>query len=111
MVTQAKLFSQDFVPAPANLSWTSENSLHSFFIGINDVANSQAPANQTALHEEILDSYTVALDTLYDAGSRNWLFLNVPPFDKAHFGIDQGVEKQQALGKSIVDYNQVLDKR
>lgn len=111
MVTQASLFKADFSPAPSNFSWTAENSLHTFFIGINDVANSQGAENQTALHEEILNSYENALETIYSTGSRNWLFLNVPPFEKAHFGIDQGVANQTALGKSIVDYNAVLDSR
>lgn len=111
-VTQANLWTQDFIPAPSNVSWNAENSLFSFFFGINDVAATfQRDGNQTAIHEEILDSYIKNLEILYENGSKNWLFLNVVPFDKIKYGEFLSPEDQKKLGPAILDYNQVLDAR
>lgn len=108
---QTTNFVSELSPPPKNLSWTGSNSLMAFFIGINDVANSQSAANQTALHEQILDSYLSSVERLRKAGAKQFLFLNTPPFQRAQFGVTQGMTVQQALGNSIDDYNTVLHKR
>jgi hypothetical protein len=66
-------------PNNASASWEASDSLHAFFIGINDVGNSWWLDNATALYDRIFDVYAGLLDQVYDTGARNFLFLSVPP--------------------------------
>lgn len=59
------------------------------WIGINDIldmANFQLPVQGLATFEEFFTAVIAeqfdALETVYDAGFRNFLFLNLPPLDK-----------------------------
>ncbi|CCO28298.1 hypothetical protein BN14_02293 [Rhizoctonia solani AG-1 IB] len=61
--------------------WTASDSLFACFIGINDL-NTQAPINPTI--SELFDLH----ENLYHVGARNFLFISVPPIDRAPFGIE-----------------------
>jgi hypothetical protein len=81
--------------------WTSSNALFSIWIGINDIGNSyyqtgdRAAFSDTLLADEfvqvqklvrVLPFYIVSCPHAaiqYDAGARNFLFLNVPPVDRS----------------------------
>jgi len=62
-------------PAPP---WDPSTTLFTFWFGINDVVLS-ADASIHAPLDSIMTSYRASLETLYSAGARNFLFLNVPP--------------------------------
>lgn len=59
------------------------------FIGINDIndmANFQFPVQNLTDFEELYTAVIAeqfeALETVYEAGYRSYLFLNLPPLDK-----------------------------
>lgn len=64
-------------------------SLVASYIGINDIndmANFQFPINGLnswdELYTAVIAEQFAALETVYEAGHRNFLFLNLPPLDK-----------------------------
>ncbi|KAF9880432.1 cellulose-binding gdsl lipase acylhydrolase [Colletotrichum karsti] len=63
-------------------TWDPTTTLFGFWIGINDVGKSYTSENSTDLHPLIFDEYKGLLEKLYDAGARNYLFLNVPPLER-----------------------------
>lgn len=73
-----------FIPSygdsPARFKWTSESTLFTTFVGINDVSMVWWAPNRTAIYDESFRTYSEVLDTLYQTGARNFLALNVPPF-------------------------------
>jgi len=71
--------------APSAPDWTAANSIFAIWIGINDV---QQTYNRTddaraAMNTKIFNVYTAQVNRLYDAGARNFVFINVPPVDRA----------------------------
>jgi phospholipase/lecithinase/hemolysin len=82
-------------------AWSSDDTLFAIFDGINDVGNSWWK-NTTALNAAIYDVYRGLVDELYEAGARNFAFLNVPPVDRsplalANTAIDQSTEHMDIL--------------
>jgi phospholipase/lecithinase/hemolysin len=82
-------------------AWSSDDTLFAIFDGINDVGNSWWK-NTTALNAAIYDVYRGLVDELYEAGARNFAFLNVPPVDRsplalANTAIDQSTEHEDIL--------------
>lgn len=59
-----------------------ESSLFVVWIGINDIYNSSLNEDDS-VHPVILDSFRFRFETLYDAGTRNFLLLNVPRLESA----------------------------
>lgn len=72
----------DFLPLYASSSptvhWDSSNTLFTIWLGINDMVLA-ADASLRAPLDAIFASYRASLETLYDAGARNFLLMNVPP--------------------------------
>ncbi|KAI9735806.1 MAG: hypothetical protein M1834_001271 [Cirrosporium novae-zelandiae] len=87
-----------------SVNWTASNSLFSIFIGINDVGNSYSSQNST-LNGLIFEAYSHLVDELYEAGARNFLFLNVPPVDRSPLTIAQGTSAQTIEAADIADFN------
>jgi len=78
-------FFPSYASSPSIAPWTPNSTLFAIFIGINDVGNSYgdgAPAT-TTLNGLIFDVYSGLVQTLYNTGARNFLFLNVPPVDRS----------------------------
>lgn len=90
--------------------WESNNSLFTSFFGINDVNASfkMGRANMTALHTQIFATYTKLVDELYQAGARNFLFMNVPPVFRAPLTVGQGNASVEANRVAIADFNMRL---
>lgn len=63
-------------PSKRGIPWTAENSLFITWVGLNDLAISPYP-------EEPIRELFNAQRKLYTAGARNFLFINVPPIDRA----------------------------
>lgn len=73
-----------FIPnySGTNQNWDAESTLFGFFIGINDIGKSYINGNSTELHPLIFDKYEKLVEEVYEAGARNFLFLNVPPLER-----------------------------
>ncbi|EIM80926.1 uncharacterized protein STEHIDRAFT_182917 [Stereum hirsutum FP-91666 SS1] len=88
--------------------WTSDNSLFSFWIGINDIGNSYYESgDRDAFSDVLLDAYFALVQKTVspctDAGARNFLFLNVPPVDRSPLMVPQGTAAT-SLEKSMITY-------
>ena len=97
----------EYEPVYANktiIPWASDNSLFAIFIGINDVGNSYSSQN-ASLNGIIFDVYSGLVDELYQTGARNFLFLNVPPVDRAPLTTAQGASAEALEAADIADFN------
>ncbi|KAF8601028.1 hypothetical protein BDV93DRAFT_525072 [Ceratobasidium sp. AG-I] len=73
----------DFLPhagtKPAYAPWTATNSLFATFVGINDLnTGANIPSSMATLFD--------LQEVLYMAGARTFLFINVPPMNRAPLG-------------------------
>lgn len=66
-----------------------KKALVAVWIGINDISDSSKytfPRNGTtdfpSFYQAIIDAEFEALETVYDAGYQNYLFMNIPTLDK-----------------------------
>lgn len=95
-------------PSNASVSWTASDSLHAFFIGINDVGNSWWLDNATTIYDKIFTVYGGLLDQVYDTGARNFLFLSVPPVNLAPITLVNGNWSIEHEGAAIAAWNEKL---
>ncbi|KAK2464397.1 hypothetical protein APHAL10511_003545 [Amanita phalloides] len=74
-----------FSGMPKPTPWDAQNTLFSFWIGINDIGYSyDLGGNRDAFSDTLLDAYFVLVENR--AGARNYLFINVPPMERSpHF--------------------------
>ncbi|KAF8601029.1 hypothetical protein BDV93DRAFT_608395 [Ceratobasidium sp. AG-I] len=90
----------DFLPnagtKPSYAPWSATNSLFATFIGINDL-NSGANIATT------LTTLFNLQESLYTAGARNFVFINVPPMNRAPFS-----NNNTALAANITTWNTQL---
>lgn len=102
----------EFLPVygnhPSIAPWTSQDSLFAFFIGINDVGNSYAQQNESSLQSTIFQEYAGLLEQVYSVGARNFLFLNVPPVQRAPLTAAQGPTAEASEGAAIEEWNNRL---
>ncbi|KAF9528965.1 GDSL lipase/esterase [Crepidotus variabilis] len=92
--------------------WTSDNALFSIWIGINDIGGTwNLGGDRNAFNDKLLDAYFALVQKLYDAGARNFLFVNVPPVDRTPM-ILRNTPAQQATERDIINsYNSKLADR
>lgn len=83
-------------------TWRSDNTLFTSFFGINDVNLFYKFNNATAVAAMIMSTYASLVEDLYQAGARNFLFMNVPPINRAPFTVNQG-----DMSKTFVEMNRV----
>ncbi|KAF8319339.1 hypothetical protein DL93DRAFT_2053618, partial [Clavulina sp. PMI_390] len=74
---KGKAAKKDRGPGPS-APWKAEDSLFVFWVGINDCASSFGE-DISSLITELLK----AADSVYDAGARNFMFIDVPPIERA----------------------------
>ncbi|KAF2182448.1 carbohydrate esterase family 16 protein [Zopfia rhizophila CBS 207.26] len=72
-----------------NKTWDSSNTLFASFFGINDVNLSYKNRSST-INPAIVSAYTGLVEQLYQAGARNFLFLNVPTIHRSPATVNQG---------------------
>ncbi|KAI4845835.1 hypothetical protein E4T44_05406 [Aureobasidium sp. EXF-8845] len=94
------IYASHFSPVP----WTSDDTLFTIFIGINDIGNSYASQNATLL-PTIFTEFSGLVDQLYTSGARNFLFLNVPPVDQSPLTKSAGSSAQALEANDIADWN------
>lgn len=61
------------------------------------------------LHDEIFSVYSGLVDELYTAGARNFLFLNVPPIERAPLTVEEGEEAMELEDTMVRDFNARLE--
>lgn len=99
-----------YASKPASAPWSSDDTLFAIFDGINDVGNSYyygVPAT-TILNANIFAVYHGLVDELYYAGARNFLFLNVPPVDRAPLTTAEPAADQAQEKADILAWNTLL---
>jgi phospholipase/lecithinase/hemolysin len=128
VVTQVGLFRKYLAKKPEGAKWKSSNSLFAFWIGINDVGNSwywvcplriamrpkdsaflQANTTQAAFHETLMTRLFGQVEELYQSGARSFLFLTVPPTDRAPLLIQSGPDAVSGIKAALADYNAQLN--
>lgn len=93
-----------------NTQWESNNSLFLSFFGINDVTGTYKLSNKT-VNAAIFASYSSLVEQLYQAGARNFLFVNIPAVHRSPLTMNQGdtsarfVDMQRS---TIADFNMRL---
>lgn len=91
----------------AKAEWKSDSTLFTSFFGINDINASfkMGRANMTALHTRIFSTYAQLVDELYQAGARNFLFMNVPAVHRSPLMVGQGNATVELGRAAIEDFN------
>lgn len=90
--------------APSAPAWKGQDSLFVIWIGINDVGNSWW-TDYATLYATIFEEYTGLVDTLYNSGAQNFVFLTVPPTDRSPLMIEQGEYGQEGIKAAIAYWN------
>ncbi|KAJ4498562.1 carbohydrate esterase family 16 protein [Lentinula lateritia] len=110
VVDQVSQFQEFLAPKPVGAEWSSSNSLFAIWIGINDVGNSFPWTNisQPIFYEKLMARLASQVEILYSSGARSFVFLTVPPTDRAPLQIEQGEVAAQFKG-FLADYNNQLD--
>ncbi|KAG6812130.1 hypothetical protein H0H92_004244 [Tricholoma furcatifolium] len=112
VVDQVSQFKQILAPKPAGAQWNSSNSLFAIWIGINDIGNSFGWSNVTsepAFYTTLMNRLESQLEILYSEGARSFLFLTVPPVDRAPLWNEQGPSVVNKLHPLIANYNAQLN--
>ncbi|KAI1790393.1 fungal cellulose binding domain-containing protein [Ganoderma leucocontextum] len=104
LIIQTNDFLQGAGKKPKSAPWTSENALFSIWIGINDVGNSyQKGGDRNAFNNVLMDAYFEQVHRL--AGARNFLFINVPPVERAPVNLNKSYDTRLLEKTTIIDYN------
>lgn len=77
-VDQVREFNGSIASHPSTAPWTSDNTLFGVWMGVNDVGNSYSESNVTEILDAIMVVYFDQLQTMYNAGARNFVLLSVP---------------------------------
>ncbi|GAW08948.1 carbohydrate esterase family 16 protein [Lentinula edodes] len=111
VVDQVSQFQEFLAPKPVGAEWSSSNSLFAIWIGINDVGNSFPWTNisQPIFYEKLMARLASQVEILYNSGARSFVFLTVPPTDRAPLQIEQGPEVAAQFKGFLADYNNQLD--
>lgn len=99
--------------APGAPAWTSDRSLFTFWLGINDIGGSfwrgpAGPGGTKAINRAIMAEYARLLADLYAAGASNFAFVNVPPIDRSPLTAGAGPGAQLLEKADVEDFNALL---
>jgi len=94
-----------YAQKPASAPWFSNNTLFAIFDGINDVGNSFRESDATSLNAAIFDIYYGLVEELYNAGARNFAFLNVPPVNRSPLALLNTAAEQATEKADIAAWN------
>jgi len=108
LVDQVSQFSSSLGKKPSYAPWTSENALFGIWIGVNDVGNAWGQSDWTTLAPEIVTRYFQEVQSLYDDGARNFVFLTVPPIQKTPLVLAESTAVQTQEGAAVVTYNNLI---
>ncbi|KAI5120467.1 hypothetical protein M0805_006487 [Coniferiporia weirii] len=110
IVDQVAQFNQILAPKPIGAQWSSNNSLFAIWIGINDVGNSFDWTNvtQTGFTKVLMTRLFGQVEDLFQQGARSFLFLTVPPTNRAPLLIEQGPTAVSRITSALAIYNTQL---
>ncbi|KAJ7706862.1 GDSL lipase/esterase [Mycena rosella] len=110
VVDQVAQFKEVLAPKPAGAQWNSSNSLFAIWIGINDCGDSFSWTNTTqpAFNKILMARLSTQIEELYSFGARSFLFLTVPPVNRAALFLEQGHATTSLLASDIENYNAQL---
>ncbi|KJA24292.1 carbohydrate esterase family 16 protein [Hypholoma sublateritium FD-334 SS-4] len=110
IVDQVAQFKSILAPKPAGAQWSSDNTLFAVWIGINDVGNSFGWTNitQSTFNTVLMNRLESQLEILYESGARNFLFLTVPPTNRAPLIVEQGQNSVSLIKADLANYNAQL---
>ncbi|KAF2099755.1 hypothetical protein NA57DRAFT_75260 [Rhizodiscina lignyota] len=77
-----EIYLPTYASKPDNAPWSDCDSLFAFFIGVNDVGNSYK-LHKPKINALVFEEYKGLIDEVYQSGARNFMFLNVPPIQRA----------------------------
>ncbi|CAG8974392.1 hypothetical protein HYALB_00010643 [Hymenoscyphus albidus] len=103
----SKVWSKTYSSKPASAPWKSEDSVFLFWDGVNDVGNTWYMPEQerAALWTKIFAVWRKQLDTLYEAGARNFAFLTTPPVDRSPLALTNSPEQQKTEKDAVAVWN------
>lgn len=110
VVDQVAQFDKYLASKPAGAAWDSTNSLFAVWIGINDIGNSESWTNITRVkfYGTLMDRLFSQVEDLHSKGARSFLFLTVPPVNRAPLYIQQGPKAAAKMGTNVAEYNRQL---
>jgi phospholipase/lecithinase/hemolysin len=81
-----------------------ENALVAIWIGINDIGDTSVWTNVSfpVLYDEIISTvFTESAEPIYEAGYRNFLFINLPPLDRTPLNV---VKTDPRPNKTMIEW-------
>ncbi|KAJ7193804.1 GDSL-like Lipase/Acylhydrolase-domain-containing protein [Mycena pura] len=107
IVDQVAQFKQILASKPPGAEWNSSNALFAIWIGINDCGDSFNWSNTTqpAFNKVLMARLSTQIEELYSFGARSFLFLTVPPVQRAPLWVVQGSAITKLLAADIANYN------
>ncbi|KAJ7073767.1 GDSL lipase/esterase [Mycena amicta] len=108
IVDQVAQFKGILASKPPGAVWNSSNALFAIWVGINDCGDSFAWTNttQVAFNEVLMNRLASQIDELYTLGARSFLFLTVPPVQRAPLWVEQKQDAPNSLlARDIANYN------
>ena len=94
-----------YASQPAFFDWKADDTLFASFLGINDIGNSYANPNASSVLADTIAEYASLMDEVYQSGARNFLFLNVPPVNRAPLTTAQGSSAETSEADYIEAFN------
>nr|POF07104.1 acetylesterase [Quercus suber] len=91
---------------PSTFDWKAGTTLFAIWIGINDVHDSDPYDYQTL--DIIFNMYQGLVEKLYGSGARNFLFINVPPLERAPNVVRGGPQEQRVHQANVDLWNKNL---
>ncbi|KAF8595187.1 hypothetical protein BDV93DRAFT_576187 [Ceratobasidium sp. AG-I] len=92
-----------FLDNTAVAPWVPSDTLFSIWIGINDIGNSfWLEGDRDAFSDTLLDAYFALVEKLYNAGGRNFLFVNVPHVNRSPLMMAQP-ESSRIAEEAVID--------
>jgi len=107
-VDQVNLFNATLASKPSYAPWTAADTLFGVWIGVNDVGNAWYKAEWPTLSVQIIDQYFNQVQRLYNLGARKFVFLNVPPINRAPSNLGSDEWSQTTLKAAIQTYNNLI---
>ncbi|KAI9243733.1 hypothetical protein BDA99DRAFT_529907 [Phascolomyces articulosus] len=102
-VEQIEQWKENMVHA---VPWKTQNTLATFWMGINDVGDTSSWTNISfpTFYNELIDIYFNHVDKVYDQNVRSFLFFNVPPRHRS-----PGGDNNTTYANIIQTFNTVLN--
>ncbi|ROW04209.1 hypothetical protein VSDG_00939 [Cytospora chrysosperma] len=107
-VDQVTEFSESVASHPSYAPWTAENTLVGVWIGVNDVGNIYWLSNVTDVLDAVISRYFEELQTIYDAGARNFFILSCPPINETPAMLLESEDVRDQEASIITKYNDML---